>query len=175
MVKEKHTGKQLVVHNRYTDTKGFGLRNILSWLADDHEYDTEHLVEISNIRMPGGERRDLVCYVYLDYYNLFDVIEPLEAGDKKVENKLTGSFSTSNDKDSYPVTLSGNIRFKGESEFSNQAFFILLYDDRKRLIKSSDVAFQEILDSGEYTAVISPCDEDGVCYQSMKNYTVTVD
>ncbi len=173
-VKEKSTGKQLSVSNLYSDTKGFGLHNFLSWLVDDYDYDTEYLVEIDNIQLPGGERRSVKYSVYLDYYNLFDVMEPLEAGDTKNGNKLQGSFLTNNDKDSYTVGLAGKTVFKGDSRFSNQAFFILLYDDRKRLIKSSDATFQEVLDPGEYTVVASLCDGDGLCYQNVKNYTISI-
>ena len=93
--------------------------------------------------------------VYLDYYNLFDVVEPLETGDAKSGNKLQGSFLNNNDKDSYTVSLAGKTVFKGDSRFSNQAFFILLYDDRKRLIKSSDATFQEVLDPGDYTVSLT--------------------
>jgi hypothetical protein len=174
-IKEKSTGKQLSVSSLYSDTKGFGLHNFLSWLVDDYDYDTEYVVEINNIQLPGGERRTVKYSVYLDYYNLFDVMEPLEAGDAKSGNKLQGSFLNNNDKDSYIVSLAGKTVFKGQSKFSNQAFFILLYDDRKRLIKSSDAAFQEVLDPGDYTVVASLCDEDGLCYQNVKNYTISIE
>jgi hypothetical protein len=174
-IREKSTGKQLSVRNLYSDTKGFGLHNFLSWLVDDYDYDTEYVVEINNIQLPGGARRTVKYAVYLDYYNLFNVIEPLETGDAKNGNKLQGSFLNSDDKDSYSVSLAGKTVFKGQSKFSNQAFFILLYDDRKRLIKSSDTAFQEVLDPGEYTVVASLCDEDDLCYQNVKNYTIAIE
>lgn len=173
-VKEKATGKSLTVRNQYSDNQGFGLRNFLSWLVDDYEYDTEYMVEVSNIQMPGGATDTVEYFVYLEYFNIFTVEEPLEAGDAKAGNELTGSFQTGDDADSYPATLDGVTRFEGLSGFSNQGFFILLYDDRKRLVRSSDVAFEEALGPGDYTVVVSPCDQDGVCYQGVVDYTVII-
>ena len=65
------------------------------------------------------------------------------------------------------------MNFTGTSEFSNQAFFVLVYDARKQLLKSSDKDFSMQFTRGEYTVVVSPCDVDGVCYQTTKSYTVT--
>ena len=173
-VKEKASGKLLTVRNQYSDTQGFGISNFLSWLVDDYQYDTEYTVEVSNIRMPGGDIRTVEYFVNLEYFNIVTVEEPLEAGDSKVGNEFRGSFQTGTDADSYVAELSGVTRFEGQSIFSNQAFFILLYDERKQLVRSSDVAFQENLTPGSYTVVVSPCDEDGVCYQGVEDYTVII-
>jgi hypothetical protein len=174
-ISDWHTGAELKVHSLYTDNRNAGTPNLLSWLADDYDYDTTYRVRIDNITFPDGQQYSLEYYVYLDYYNIFNVAEPLEAGDRKDGNQLKGSFANTDDKDSYSITLSGNKQFKGESKFSNQAFFVLVYDARKRLIASYDEAFQQYFESGQYTVVASLCDENGLCYQNVKNYTVTID
>jgi hypothetical protein len=174
-VADSNTGIQLGVHSVYTDNRNAGTPNILSWLVDGYEYDKTYRVRISNITYPDGQQQSLEYYVHLDYYNIVDITEPLEAGDRKDGNQLKGSFANSDDKDSYSVTLSGNKRFKGENEqFSNQAFYVLVYDARKRLIASYDEAFQQNFEAGEYTVVASLCDEGGVCYKNVKNYTITI-
>ena len=175
-VSDWNTGAKLRVYNLYTDTKRSGTPNILSWLVDGYEYDTSYRVRIENITYPDGQQHYLEYYVYLDYYNIIDITEPLEAGDRKDGNQLKGSFANSDDKDSYSVTLSGNKQFKGESRFSNQAFYVHVYDARKRLVASYDEAFQQNFEAGEYTVVASLCTEDGFsyCYNSPINYTITI-
>jgi hypothetical protein len=174
-VSDWYTGVELKAHSLYTDYRYAGTPNLLSWLVDDYEYDKTYRVRISNITYPDGQQQSLEYYVYLDYYNIFNVTEPLEAGDRKDGNQLKGSFANSDDKDSYSLTLSGNKHFKGESKYSNQAFFVLIYDDKKRLVASYDTEFNKYFEQGDYTAVISPCDESGLCYQNVKNYTVSID
>ena len=39
----------LVITNRYTDTEGYGVPNLLSWQVEGWEYDTLYEVEISNV------------------------------------------------------------------------------------------------------------------------------
>ena len=86
---------------------------------------------------------------------------------------LTGRFDSAGDKDSFKLRLRGELRVSGASEASNQAFFVLVYDGNKRLIKAADKAYTHTFAQGQYTVVISPCDESGLCYQGTRNYTVT--
>jgi hypothetical protein len=175
-VSDWHTGVELKIHSLYTDIERFGTPNLLSWLVDDYEYDKTYRVRISNITYPDGQQSYIEYYVHLDYYNIFDVTEPLETGDRKDGKQLKGSFANTDDKDSYSITLSGNKRFKGESKFSNQAFYVHVYDARKRLVASYDEAFQQYFEPGEYTVVASLCTEDGFsyCYNTPINYTITI-
>jgi hypothetical protein len=175
-VSEWDTGVKLRVHNLYTDTRRLGTPNVLSWLVDGHEYDKKYRVRIDNITYPDGNQYYLEYYVYLDYYNIADITEPLEAGDKKDGNQLKGNLASKEDKDSYSVTLSGNKRISGESKFSNQAFYIHVYDAKKRLIASHDRSFQQNFEPGEYTVVASLCTPDGYswCYSTPINYTITI-
>ncbi|MEH6585028.1 MAG: hypothetical protein V7720_00645 [Halioglobus sp.] len=174
-VTEAESGRELKVRDLYTDNKRYGTPNLLSWLVDGYKYDTKYFVTIDNIVYPDGNIDSVEYYVYLDYYNIFNVNFPLEAGDSGTSNTLRGSFTNSNDNDSYKVFLSGNKRIAGKNnQYSNQAFFVLVYDQEKNLVKSSDVAFNHYFSEGEYTIVVSLCDENGLCYQNVKNYTVNI-
>ena len=174
IVSEWETGVALNVRDLYKDSRNVGTPNVLSWIVDDYEYDKNYRVRIENITYPDGNNHSLEYYVHLDYFNIFSVTEPLENGDKQDGNKLIGTFFDSNDKDSYVVTLSGNKDFKGESEYSNQAFFVLVYDNKKKLVASYDMAFNKTFENGKYTVVTSPCDENGLCYQNVSNYKVSI-
>jgi hypothetical protein len=172
-VKNKDTNQNLAVHSVHSDTDNIGLANFLSWQVNNWDYDTVYKVTITNIAMPGGNKRTVGYDVLLDRFNLVDIQSPLENGDKKQGNVLSGNFNSSQDEDSYTASLAGMKNFSGTSNFSNQAFFIRVYDDRKRLVKSSDMAFSMSFPSGQYTIMVSPCDDDGLCYQNVTNYTVT--
>ncbi len=172
-VTDNASGNPLTVRSVHRDTKGYGLANFLSWMVDGWEYDRDYTVEISGIRLPGGETRTLRYPVLVDRYHLFDVDHPLEAGDSRERRTLRGRFQSADDRDSFRLRLRGNLRVTGESEFSNQAFFILVYDGNKRLVRAADAAYTLDFPQGLYTVVVSPCDENGLCYQGTRGYTVT--
>jgi hypothetical protein len=172
-VTDSESGAQLTVHSRYSDTQGFGLANFLSWMVEGWEYDRAYTVRVSNIRLPGGGFRDLQYPVLLDRYHLFNVEHPLESGDTRERRTLKGRFDAAGDRDSFRLRLLGDMRVTGSSEFSNQGFFILVYDGNKRLVKASDAAYRMNFPQGQYTVVVSPCDENGLCYQGTRRYTVT--
>jgi len=173
-VVERDSGKPLNVRDLHRDSKGFGLANFLSWMVSGWDYDIPYTVKVRGISMPGGDVRNIEYTVLLDRYNLFNVRHPLEAGDKVNGKNLRGNFDTASDADSYRVLLSGARTLAGQSDFSNQGFFILVYDDNKRLVASSDAAFNRKFAFGNYTIIASQCDEDGLCYQGVKAYQVIV-
>ena len=174
-VKKNGKGPSLTVHSIHFDTERIGLANFLSWQVDDWGYDTTYKVSVSNIMMPGGDKRTISYSVLLDRYNLVNIKMPLEAGDSNQGNSLRGNFNSSEDADSYVMSLSGNVTLRGEnSSFSNQAFFIRIYDDRKNLLESRDESFTVDLSAGQYTVIVSPCDESGPCYQNVPDYTVNI-
>lgn len=167
-------GAQLAVTDRYSDTRGIGVPNFLSWQVPDWELDTRYRVEIGNVGMLSGELRDFRYEVFIDYADLVDLTEPLEYGDRQVANRVEGSLTDSDDRDSYVVDLSGEIRFVGQSEFVNQAFFVAVYGPDKQLIDARDEAFSLNLPEGSYTVVISSCHEN-FCYShsNARSYRVT--
>jgi hypothetical protein len=172
-VTDDESGAKLAVHSLHSDTKGFGLANFLSWMVDGWDYDRQYTVRISNIRLPGGNTRDLEYPVLVDRYHLFNVDHPLEANDARDRTTLKGRFDSAEDRDSYRLRLLGDMQVAGSSEFSNQGFFVLVYDSNKRLVKASDEAYSMNFPQGQYTVVVSPCDEDGLCYQGTRQYSVT--
>ena len=163
-VEHAESGDPLPVRGVHTDNDGFGLANFLSWMVDDWDYDTAYVVNVSGVHMPGGMVRDIRYEVLVDRFNLLDLNEPLENNDSRSGNRLTGEFDQPRDRDSYTVSLSGSHSFSGRSNFSQQAFFILVYDDRKRLVVSTDQPLAMQFAPGDYTVIVSPCDEGGRCY-----------
>ena len=59
-------GTSLTVSNLYTDTRGFGVPNFLSWQVADWDYDTLYEVEIANVAMQSGGTRSFSYRVYID-------------------------------------------------------------------------------------------------------------
>ena len=173
-VEHKQTGEPLPVRAIHTDTDGFGLANFLSWMVEGWEYDTAYVVNVSAVRMPGGMVRDVQYEVLVDRFNLLDLDEPLENNDSRNGNRLTGNFDAPRDRDSYTVSLSGSHSFSGRSNFSQQAFYIEVYDERKRLVRSSDQPFTEEFAPGDYTVIVSPCNERRRCYIDVTRYTVDI-
>ncbi|MFK8048975.1 MAG: hypothetical protein AB8B81_11135 [Halioglobus sp.] len=172
-VRDTDSGEDLSISSLHNDTKRFGLANFLSWQVDNWEYDTEYRVTVRDINLPGGGTRQVSYSVLLDRFNLVEIAMPLESGDSSQVNSLQGQFDSPTDQDSYVVNLANSVSFRGSSNFSNQAFFIRVYDDRKRLITSSDSAFTMNFTPGMYTVLVSPCNEAGGCYEGTTNYSVT--
>jgi hypothetical protein len=173
-VTNNDSGKSLKINNLNKDNKGFGLANFLSWMVAGWNYDTPYTVKVSGIRMPGGDVKDLEYPVMVDRYDLLNLNFPLEASDQGQQNKLDGAFNSPTDADSYTMSLNGTKTISGTSNFSNQAFYIRVYDSGKNLVKSSDKAFTQKFGFGKHTIVISPCNESGGCYQGTKTYEVTI-
>ena len=170
---EKDSGESLSVHSVHRDNKGFGLANFLSWMVDAWQYDTDYLVTISNVRMPGGDSIKVEYPVRVDRYSLFNTSPLREQTDARQENTMAGQFNTPGDEDSYPILLSGDVSVTGQSNFSNWGFFVRVYDSDKNLVKSSDEPFSMKFSFDSYSVIISRCDDDGVCYQGTRNYSVT--
>jgi hypothetical protein len=170
---EDSTGNKLPIQNLTKDNQGFGTANFLSWLVDGWEYDVEYTVRILDVRMPGGDVRDIEYPVVVDRYHLFNLDYPLEAGDRKSAGVLQGNFNNAQDTDSYKVPHTGMVSVSGTSEFSNMGFFIRIYSVDKKLLASSDSPFELKFPPGQVTVLVSPCDENGLCYQTTQTYRVT--
>ena len=63
-------GGNLIITNRYTDSSGYGLPNLLSWNVEGWDYDTFYEVEISGVGMKSGESRAFSYQVFIDRANL---------------------------------------------------------------------------------------------------------
>ena len=59
-------GGRLITSNRYTDTRGYGVPNVLSWQVEGWEYDTVYEVEISGVVMQSGETRNYSYPVFIE-------------------------------------------------------------------------------------------------------------
>ena len=56
----------LVITDRYTDIRGVGVPNVLSWQVEGWEYDTLYEVEISNVAMRSGTTQSYSYPVFVD-------------------------------------------------------------------------------------------------------------
>ena len=168
------TGNSLPIENLHSDTIRFGLPNFLSWMVKGFTYDVPYTVTVTGIKLPGGGERDIEYPVMLDRYDLLDVDHPKESSDSKTGQTMQGNFNAAEDADSYVAKLAGQMTFTGSSEFSNQGFYIQVYDRNKRLIHSSDAPFTANFKVGKHTVVVSLCDADGNrCYPGTTTYRVT--
>lgn len=156
-------GAELAITSRYSDTEGFGVPNFLSWQVPDWEYDTRYRVEISDVSMASGAVRDFSYEVFIDYADLVELDEPLESGDRQTGRHLEGSIADPDDEDSYTLQLAGEVTVTASSQYSNQAFYVLLYGPDKQLVRGEDAGFSVTLEPGSYTVVISSC-KDLSCY-----------
>lgn len=171
-VTRKVDSQILSVNHLFSDTFGAGIPNNLSWSVGDWQYDTWYTVTIDNINYQSGNTGSLSYDVFIDYKNFFNTQFPLEAGDaKKSDHLIEGTLSDDNDKDSFDVSLSGNISFSGSSQFLNTAYFIKVYDVNKQLLHASDSPFSLNLPNGLYTLVVSNCHNQS-CYTEMKKYRI---
>lgn len=173
-VTQKDNGQILTLNNIHTDTSGTGIPNNLSWEVDNWQYDTWYTVNVDNIRYPSGETASIHYDVFIDYKNIIDINFPLESGDQQNGLEMQGRIADNHDRDSYIINLqAGESVFSGNSQFSNMAFYIAVYDMDKRLLAASDEAFTLNLPGGRYTLVVSNCHEL-TCYTQPKDYSVRV-
>ena len=59
-------GRRMQVGRLYTDTKGYGVPNFLSWQVKGWEYDTPYQVTIRNVAMQSGKLQSFSYRVYID-------------------------------------------------------------------------------------------------------------
>lgn len=172
-VTRRSDGQLLATSDHYTDTSGIGVPNYYSWNVADWEYDTLYDVEITGIAMQSGEIRTLRYPVYIDYAHLVVLDRPLESNDQISGNFISGTLADRDDQDSYNISLEGPTIINGDSQFSNQAFFLQLYGSDKQLIAEDDDALSLNLPADRYTLIVSNCSTGGSCYSTLKNYTVS--
>jgi len=173
-VTQKDNGHVLPLNNIHTDTTGAGVPNNLSWEVENWQYDTWYTVTIDNIRYPSGETVNIHYDVFIDYKNIIDINFALEAGDQQNGLEMHGLIADTYDKDSYVIDLpTGTHSFTGNSQFSNMAFFIAIYDVNKQLLAANDEAFSLDLPAGRYTVVTSNCYELA-CYTHPTRYSIRV-
>ena len=102
----------------------------------------------------------------------------LEVGDKAERFRLIGRFDYEKDGDIYTFNIKGNTTLSGTIGYSNQAFFISVYDSYHYPLASGDSAISlKDLPAGKYYVRVSLCGTDGTCYPKSaghENYTVDI-
>ena len=84
-----------------------------------------------------------------------DCYKNLESGDKIDGLDIEGVFDSQNDIDKYKLFLSGDTTLQGNRGYSNQAFYITLYNSKNELVTQSDNPINKNLPADLYTVVIS--------------------
>ena len=90
-----------------------------------------------------------------DEKNCFDNLSSLEMNDIKNGFQISGTFDSENDIDSYREYLKGSSELSGDRGYSNQAFYISVYNSKGELVISSDEAIQYDYPIDYYTIRIS--------------------
>ena len=104
-----------------------------------------------------------------------------ETGDTINGTTITGTFNYGQDVDRYDVYLKGPTTISGTRGFTNQAFFLSLYDPHGNLNlqASDDKALAVDLSSGKYVLRVALCNPQSLtnCYANTtghQDYTVTI-
>ena len=63
-------GAALPITDRYTDSRGAGVPNVLSWQVQGWEHDTLYEVAIRGVALQDGPPRDYVYSVFIERDNL---------------------------------------------------------------------------------------------------------
>ena len=108
-----------------------------------------------------------------------DCFKNLESDDSITNLDISGKFNSDKDIDKYEVFLSGSTTFTGDRGYSNQAFYIEIYDSNNSLLNIVSEKDSTInLNDGLYRLNISLCNSLNYCYanndSNYDNYTVTI-
>ena len=164
---ETESGRAIPVENVYFDNRAFGrLHGVLSWMVPEYDYDREYQVTVSGVSLATGEIKDYVYPVTLARYDILDVSEPLEISDTRTGRGLVGSINEAGDRDSAAIYINtpGTYTLIGQSRFSNWAFYVEIYDSKKKLLVETDSERDIYLDAGNHTISVGRCSSDGWCY-----------
>ena len=174
----KPSGHMAVIDGYRQDSDGIKSHLNMGWGgSDDDFYDLTKTIspKSKNKNLKGAP--DFTFYSKMTiYYNLIpchgsDCYQNLEVEDQIHGLKIRGKFNANNDKDVYSdLFLNGPTVFKGDRGYSNQAFYIKVFDEENRLLVAEAPkakTFRINLIPGKYNVEISLCKkkQDGeTCY-----------
>ncbi|MCK4541659.1 MAG: C10 family peptidase, partial [Spirochaetales bacterium] len=115
--------------------------------AGDHTYPPD-LTIYYNIKPCSGA----YCFVNLESEDSIDGVN------------ITGKFDYDTDIDRYDLYLKGDTAISGDRGYSNQAFYISIYDSGNVMVASSDEPVTVNLSADRYTVRVSLLNELGFCY-----------
>ncbi len=103
-----------------------------------------------------------------------DLIKP-ESDDAINGNKITGKFDSADDTDRYEAYMKGTAQIEGTRGYTNQAFYIMIYNAKGELAVSSNEKIEKNLSAGKYIIEISLKSEgDSYAYDDKSIYTVNI-
>jgi hypothetical protein len=90
-----------------------------------------------------------------DENNCYENLSALESNDEIEGLQITGTFDSENDIDAYALYLKGSTEITGDRGYSNQGFYIEVYNSEDTLILSSDETIHSEFPVDFYTIKIS--------------------
>lgn len=174
-VSNKETGENLLITHQHADEFGYGVPNVLTWTAQNWQYDTWYRVEISGVSMRNGTIQSYGYDVFIDHADLINLSSPLEQGDTLNNTAISGELNTQKDKDTFKLRLYGLTHFMAANpDYMDLGYFINLYNSAKQLVYSSDTSFEVFLVDDTYTVEIASCNPSMSCYAAESRYTLDI-
>jgi len=120
--------------------------------AGSHKFATSspNLSMVYNIKPCSQNNGD--CYINLENEDLL------------IDNKINGKFNYNSDTDRFVTYLNGDTIINGDRGYSNQAFFISVFDSDNNLIIEDDKPIKYNFTKGKYYIKSSLCSSVGFCY-----------
>jgi len=87
--------------------------------------------------------------------NCYSNLTGLEITDSMSNFDISGKFNSADDIDTYEAYLKGFTTISGNRGYSNQAFYITVYNSKHELVVSSDIPIEKTLTADKYFIEIS--------------------
>jgi hypothetical protein len=173
-------GHMTVADGYESDASGDKIHINMGWsgAGNDFYYLDDNIATVvnDNLKLPKGTF-EMIYNIKPCLSSNNDCSENIESTDKIDGLNINGKFDFPYDTDQYKIFLKNNTTLGGSRGYSNQAFFISIYDLNHNLLYSSQDSGSIDLNAGEYILKTSLCNS-GSCWQydeSYTNYTINID
>ncbi|MGA1844078.1 MAG: C10 family peptidase [bacterium] len=139
-----------------SDESGRSIHINFGWDGTDDEFYflDQNIVTTNHVYPPG----ELMIYRSVKPCSGDDCYTNLETGDRLEDPNIFGRFDAAKDADEYGLYLKGATTITGTRYYySNQAFYISLYDSRNNVVASDDDPLSLTLPADHYTLKASLC------------------
>ncbi len=167
-------GHMVVADGYQDDSSGNYIHLNMGWGgSDDSYYNLDETINTSSYTFGTDS---LSMYYDIKPCSENDCVENLESTDQLTDTDINGRFDYTMDTDKYQLYLKGNTSFSGNRGYSNQAFYINIYDSEHNLIDSMSESKTLDLKPDLYTVEISLCSNNG-CWgydEDFSKYSVNI-
>ena len=161
-------GHNCVADGYSSDPTGKKIHLNMGWGGhDDDYYYLDQTIVAGSFTYPP----DITIFYNIKPCSGADCVTNLEPEDRIQGLGITGSFDFEMDADRYEVYLKGATTIGGSRGYTNQAFFISVYDYTHNFVASDSQPLQMNLAAGRYTVRISLGSESGFGYYEYDEYT----